>query len=451
VSGSILKRISQWDALAVAAGVLLAFSMVLGGASRAHHLPLAVIELAALPVLGLALVRLIRSQIWKEHRFLLILASLAMALPLVQLVPLPPAIWSSLPGRDQAALALDIAGIAPSWLPMSLTPDKTWQSFLALLPPIAMLLAALTLDRVTVKRMIWGVLAFVVLSIVLGTLQITLDSRTFYPWATTNFGSLVGFFANRNHMATLCLVALPFAAALAGSGLNSRDPEAGLRVWVGVLIIVLVLVALGAIRSRFGILAAGPALIGGLLVAWVSSGRGRPSRLVIALAGGAAVSLGIIVLFALGPILDRFDTDPATDLRFENWPIVAQAAQDFLPMGSGIGSFDAVYRSYEPVETLRPAYFNQAHNDYLQLWLTTGWLGIALIAATFVWWGRRSWKAWGAGASPERDLQRAASVALLVIAAHSAADYPMRTETIAVIFTLCCAVLDGAARSSRRA
>lgn len=451
MSGSFLKRISQWDALAVAAALLLAFSMLLGGASRAHVVQLAVIELAALPVLGLALVRLIRTGVWRDHRFLLILAGSAMALPLFHLVPIPLELWASLPGRDQAALALQLAEVSPQWLPLSLSPDRTWQSFLALLPPVAMLLAALTLDRVVVIRLIWGVMAFVILSILLGTLQITLDSRTFYLWETTNFGSLVGFFANRNHMATLCLLAVPFAAALAGSGLNSRDPHAGLRVWVGMLIIMLVLVALAAIRSRFGILAAGPALIGGLLVAWVASGRGRPSPAVTAVAGAAAVALGIIVLFALGPILDRFDTDPATDLRFENWPIVAQAAQDFLPLGSGIGSFDAVYRSYEPVDTLRAAYFNQAHNDYLQLWLTTGWLGIALIAATFVWWGRRSWQAWRSGASLERDLQRAASVALLVIAAHSAADYPMRTETIAVIFTLCCAVLDGAARSSRRA
>jgi len=423
--------------------------MVLGGASRENLLPVAVIELLALPVVGLALVRLVRDQIWKDHLFLLGLAACAMALPLIQLAPLPFGLWSSLPGREQAVLALDLAGVSPSWLPLSLTPDRTWQAFLALLPPVAMLLAALTLDRVTVSRLVWGVLAFVALSIVLGTLQITLDSRTFYPWDTTNFGSLVGFFANRNHMATLCLIALPFAAALAGSGLNSREPDAGLRVWVGVLIIGLVIVAIGAIRSRFGVLLVGPTMVGSLLVAWVSSGRGRPTPLVLGLAAGAAVGIGIIAVFALGPILDRFDTDPANDVRFDNWPVVARAAQDFLPLGSGLGSFDPVYRSYEPVETLRAAYFNQAHNDYLQMWLTTGWLGVALIIAAYIWWGRRSWSAWRAGTHLERDLQRAASVALILIGIHSTADYPMRTETIAVIFALCCAILDRAAQPLR--
>lgn len=451
MSGSVLKRISQWDALAIAAGVLLAFSLFLGGASRAHAFPLALVELAALPALGLALVRLIRSGAWTNHRFLLALAGAAMALPLLQLVPLPYSLWASLPGREGAVQALDLAGISPAWLPISLAPDQTWQAFLALLPPVAMLLAALTLDRLTVSRMVWAVLAFVALSIVLGTLQITLDSRTFYPWATTNFGSLVGFFANRNHMATLCLIAVPFAAALAGSGLNSRGSDSGLRVWVGLLVIGLVIVALGAIRSRFGVVLIGPALIGSLLIGWISSGRGRPGPAVLGATAAAAVAFGIVAIFALGPALERFDNDPANDIRFENWPVVVRAAQDFLPLGSGLGSFDPVYRSYEPVETLKAAYFNQAHNDYLQLWLTTGWMGVALIIAAFVWWGRRSWSAWRAGASLNRDLQRAASVALLLIAAHSAADYPLRTETMAVIFALACAILDGAVHASRSA
>ena len=451
MSGSVLKRISQWDALAIAAGVLLAFSLFLGGASRAHALPLALVELASLPVLGLAFIRLIRSGAWKSHRFLLALAGAAVALPLLQLMPLPYSLWASLPGREGAVQALELAGVQPAWLPISLAPDQTWQAFLALMPPVAMLLAALTLDRPVVHRLVWGVLAFTLVSIVLGTLQIISDSTTFYPWATTNHGSLVGFFANRNHMATLCLIALPFAAALTGSGMNSRAPDATLRVWIGLLVIGLIIVAIGAIRSRFGVLAIVPAMIGCLLVAWVSSGRGRPSLPVLGLALGAALGLGVIGLFALGPVLDRFDTDMTTDVRLENWPIVARAAQDFLPLGSGLGSFDPVYRSYEPVETLKAAYFNQAHNDYLQMWLTTGWMGIAVIIAAFVWWGRRSLSAWRAGVHLDRDLQRAASVALLLVAVHSAADYPLRTEAIAVIFALACAILDGAARSSRLA
>ncbi|MBB5661395.1 O-antigen ligase family protein [Brevundimonas halotolerans] len=449
MSGSFLKRISQWNALAIAASVLLAFSLFLGGASREHLVPLAAIELAALLVLGLGLYRLAATGIWRNHRFLLSLAGLAALLPLIQLVPLPFSLWASLPGRESAVTALELAGIAPAWLPLSLTPDRTWQAFLAILPPLAMLIAALGLERRVLARFIWGILGFVILAILVGALQITLNSPAVYPWQTTNFGSLVGFFANRNHMATLCLVAIPFAAALAGSGLNSRDRIANLRLWAGGLVIGLIIVALGAIQSRFGVLAAMPALAAAAMIGWVSSGRSQPGPAILLLILGGAAGLAVVGLFALDPILDRFERDAQFEGRLDNWPIVAQAAQDFLPLGSGMGSFDPVYRSYEPVETLRASYFNQAHNDYLEIWLEAGWAGIALVIATFVWWSRRSWSAWRAGSHPDRDLQRAASVALLLIAAHSAGDYPLRTEAMAVVFALCCAILDGAAQELR--
>lgn len=432
--------------MVVVTSVLLAFSLFLGGASREHTVQLAVIELAALPVLGIGLFRLVGTGHWKNHRLLLAIAGLAALLPLLQLIPLPYSLWASLPGRDEAIVALDLANIEPGWLPLSLTPDLTWRSFLAILPPIAMLVAVLSLSPSVQSRLIWALLGFVVLSIGLGALQITLNSRAVYLWETTNFGALVGFFANRNHMATLCLVAIPFAAALAGRGLNEKDSRAGLRVWAGALVIGLILVALGAIQSRFGVLAALPALVGGLLIGWTSSGRSRPRPATLLLLMGGAVGLAVVALFALDPILDRFAGDSEFAGRFDRWPLVAQAAQDFLPFGSGIGSFDAVYRSYEPVETLQAAFFNQAHNDYLQLWLTTGWFGVALVVATLIWWGRRSWAAWRSGAGWQGDLQRAASIALLVIAAHSAADYPLRTETMAVVFVICCALLDGAGR-----
>ncbi|MFW2342873.1 O-antigen ligase family protein [Brevundimonas sp.] len=449
MSGSFLKRTSQWNALAIAVGVLLAFSLFLGGASREHMVPLAAIELAALPVLGLGLYRLVATGAWRDHRFLLSLAGLAALLPLIQLIPLPFSLWASLPGRESAVTALELAGITPGWLPMSLTPDRTWQAFLAILPPVALLVAALNLERRVLARLIWALLAFVIVAILLGALQITINSRAVYPWETTNFGSLVGFFANRNHMATLCLVAIPFAAALAGRGLNSRDRSANLRLWAGGLVIGLIIVALGAIQSRFGVLAAIPALAGGVMIGWISSGRSRPGPTILLLFLGGAVGLAAVGLFALDPILDRFDRESQLEGRYDGWLIVARAAQDFLPFGSGMGSFDPVYRSYEPVETLRASYFNQAHNDYLEIWLEAGWPGIAVVIATFIWWGRRSWSAWRAGSHPDRDLQRAASVALLLIAAHSAGDYPLRTETIAVVFALCCAILAGAAQELR--
>ncbi len=439
----------QWDAVAIAAAILLALSFVFGGASREHALRLAVVELAALPLLVMSAERLIRSGLWREHRFALALMSGVAAIPLIQLIPLPPAIWTALPGRAEMVLALQLAGLQPGWSPLSVTPDLTWQSVLALLPPAAMFLAVLSSSQAQTARMIGLYLAAAVIAVVLGAAQLASGGERLYPWETTGVGSVTGFFANRNHLATLLLACLPFAAVFGAAVLRRRNDER-LPLWFGALFMGLVVVGLAAIRSRAGVILFGPVAIASLLAAWIAAGRGRPGPGLLALTGGVAAAICAVAILALPPILARFDVQSAPEGRFEGWPIVAEASQTWLPLGSGIGSFDAVFRSVEPLEQLDPTFFNHAHNEYLETWLEAGWLGAALIIAFLIWYGRRLWSAWKAGPSRERDLQRAASIALLAMLAHSGVDYPLRTATLAVLFALCAAILEKAGRPTDR-
>lgn len=441
---TFLPGLGHWTPAALGAGALLAIAFVLGGASRLHEPQLALVTIAALPLLVCGGTGLLRTE--GVSRYALLFLATLVALPLIQLVPLPAAIWTALPGRDEPALALQLAGIAPDWTPLSLTPEKTWRSFLALLPPVAMFLATLAFPTSLRLRMVLIVLAGTVIAIAVGAAQLASGGDRLYPWPTTDAGNLVGFFANRNHMATLCLVALPFAAVLGGRSLN-RGAGGQLAPWVAVLFIGLVVVAIGAIRSRTGILLLPPVLAASLIGAWVAAGRGRPRPLLLGIVGATVLAAVAVSVFALDPILDRFDATSAGEARFENWPVVAQAADSYLPVGSGLGSFDAVFRSVEPLETLDSTYFNQAHNDYLETWLEAGLLGAALIIAFLIWFGLRSWAAWRARPSQERDLQRAASIAIAVVLVHSGVDYPLRTETIAVIFAMCCVLLEMAHRS----
>jgi O-antigen ligase len=437
---------SRWSPLSAATVLLFVSALVFGGASRMHELRLALVELAALPLLVVALSTLISGDVRPSKLPLLILAGAA-AIPLIQLLPLPPGVWTSLPGREQAALGLELAGIGPTWAPLSLAPDRTWRAFLAVLPPIAMFLGfGLCTSRLRM-RLIYTVLGYAVLCIVLGTAQLASGSTQLYPWPTTDPGNVVGLFANRNHLATLCLLAMPFAAVLGARSLRKPDRSARLTLWLSALFLGMMVLALGVIRSRMGIALLVPTLAASIVAAWVASGGGRPKPLLLGLVGGVAIAVGAVVIFALAPLLARFDSAGAREGRFENWPIVAEAANGYLPLGSGLGSFDAVYRSVEPLERLDATFFNQAHNDYLEIWLETGWTGAALILAFFVWFARRTWTAWRFRPGLERDLQRAATVAITVVLMHSAVDYPLRTETIAVIFAMCCALLELAARS----
>lgn len=430
----------QWDRVAIATFVLMAFSIAFGGASREHALRLALVELSALPLLVLAAGVLIRTGRWRAHRFPLGLAAALVAIPLFQLIPLPPMVWTSLPGREPLVLALNLAGLEPGWNPLTLAPDLTWRCVLALIPPVAMLLAVLSAPAGLRVRLVYLALLAAVVSVLLGAAQLVSGGERLYPWETTGGGSVNGFFANRNHLATFLLSLFPFAA-VAGAATLRHPGSSKLLLWFAALFMGLVVVGLAAIRSRAGILLFPPVTVFSLIAAWVAAGRGRPAPALLVLIFTTGVALTAVAALALPPILARFDTQSAPEGRFDRWPIVAEAAHTYLPVGSGIGTFDAVYRSVEPLDQLDGSFFNQAHNEYLEVWLETGWFGAALFTAFIIWFAQRAWCAWRSEPSSARDLQRASTIAIGVILLHSIGDYPLRTVTMATLFALCCAIL----------
>src|SRR5690606_5159912 len=145
--------------------------------------------------------RTVQTGQWREHRLALGLAAALLAIPLIQLIPLPPAIWTRLPARDQMVLALELAGLQPGWAPLTLTPDHTRRSALAHLPPVAFFLAVLSMSLVQRDRMVKIVIAAAVVGIVLGAAQLVSGGDKLYVWHWTDAGSVNGFFANRNHLA----------------------------------------------------------------------------------------------------------------------------------------------------------------------------------------------------------------------------------------------------------
>lgn len=432
----------QQDRLAISAMVLLVFAVCLGGASSRHELRLAWVELSALPLLMLSLPRVLTGPDWMEHRRALLLLGAVALLPLIQLIPLPPSVWVALPNRQDLALALDLAGIPSGWVPLSLVPDKTWRSFLALLPPAAMFLAVLAMRAPSRLRLVHILLGLTTAAVMLGIAQVVSGGERLYPWRTTDAGAVVGFFANRNHMATLCLIALPFAAVLGARAIRRPSNSSPLHLWLAALAMGVLIVMIGVIRSRTGIALAAPVLIASFLAAWIGAGRGRPHLFLLGAAAVSCVAIAAVGFLALAPIIERFDRLGNPEGRLENWPIVAQAAEAYLPLGSGIGSFDAVFRSVEPLSTLDPTFFNQAHNDYLETWLETGLVGAGLIALFMIWFAGRAWQAWRSEVSTVEDLRRAATIGIAVVLAHSVVDYPLRTAAVATIFALLCALVE---------
>jgi len=88
---------AQGAALTWSSWGLIAAAALLGGASRENPLRLAAVGLIALVPLCLALGQTTWSRAPSAWTFALAILALAIAIPLVQLIPLPPAVWTRLP------------------------------------------------------------------------------------------------------------------------------------------------------------------------------------------------------------------------------------------------------------------------------------------------------------------------------------------------------------------
>jgi O-antigen ligase len=117
----------------------------------------------------------------------------------------------------------------------------------------------------------------------------------------------------------------------------------------------------------------------------------------------------------------------------------ARAIADYMPWGSGLGSFAKVYRLYESPDTVTSVYVVHVHDDYVELVLELGVAGVALIVVFLGWWFVAVWAVWRRGEGG--PFARAASVASAAILVHSLVDFPLRTAAISACFAMCLALL----------
>jgi O-antigen ligase len=428
-------------ALFACALLLLVVSLIFGGASQGNALSLAAVEVASLPLLFISLFLLFAGRAPRGVIAPLALLALIVATPLLQLIPLPPEVWTSLPGRAPVMQVLDLAGLGRPSLPLSLAPEATWRAALALAPPAAMFLATIQLapSRRDIMAGCWLGLAAV--SIGLGLMQVLGGpSSALYFYEITNVDSPVGFFSNRNHLATLLLCLSPVAAVFAARFPGRFDDARAVLPVLAALYLCVAVLGVAATRSRAGIFLMGLALAGALAIAVRSGALRRHWRAMIAIGLGVASAVAAVLALGLSPILERFSGHG--ELRFEGWPIVLKLAQTYLPLGAGVGAFQTLYPTVEPLTQVTTVYFNHAHNDYLELWLETGLVGAFLLAAFVVWFLARFVAAWSVSAGRGGDeLPAGCTLLILLVLGHSLLDYPLRTEAIAVLFAFACGVI----------
>ena len=422
---------------------MLVMAFVLGGGSRADIMSLIVLRPAAAALLCYGMWGLDRRHV-ADHRFLFCVAGAIVALVLVQLVPLPPALWALLPGRGLIANIDNSAGLGAVWRPLSMVPSGTWNALFSLIPPLAAMLLAV---RLTSDES-WGLLPVIIgiglTSAILGLLQLGGPADgPLYFYQETNSGSAVGLFANRNHHAVFLASLLPVLAAYGSIGMPSAIDyrlRTALAFVVGVFFVVLILV----IGSRAGLLVMLLALPGIFLLYRLPPPRraSRHGRRWPLIWGGmilvAVIALGVLTsVMGRALAVERLFAQPVdAEVRYRAWGQVLSLARYYFPAGTGFGSFAEVFKVHEPHGLLSIFTFNHAHNDWLELALTGGIAACLLLVAVVVAVVLRIGVLFRA---PRDTRHMMASLGLWLMALFALAsfvDYPLRVPSLACLFSV---------------
>jgi O-antigen ligase len=285
--------------------------------------------------------------------------------------------------------------------------------------------------------------------------QKSLSDRYLYGFWELEVGRTpFGPFVNRNHFAGWMVMALPLALALLVAGIDQgirglkrgwrhkvlwfASPEANRLILVAAAVVLMAL-SLMLTMSRSGMTAFALAMV---ITGWfvARSGRSRSRRIT------AAACVGLLVLIAVlwaGPdvVASRF---AAADWgEFNNrkgaWIDAWGVVRDFPFAGTGLNTYWAAALFYQRHEMAY--FFEQAHNDYLQL-AAEGGLLVAVPAlvclALFVRDVRRAMR--GDRSGTAEWLRAGAVASLIAIAFQETVDFSLQMPGNAALFAVVCAI-----------
>ncbi len=439
--------------------VLIAAVFLMGGGSRLDIASLPILRPLAVLIGGAALLMEPR---WSLRVPLALLGGLALVM-VIQLVPLPPGLWTALPGRDIVRRIAPALGEAQPWRAVSLSRDGTVNALFALSVPLATLTVFSRLGPTARGRAALALAVGLGLSGLWGLLQVGgPPGSPLYLYRITIPGSAAGLFANPNHQAVLLACLFPLLAWWA------RRPEGagtqGFRLWVAAGVAVLLVPMLIVTGSRAGLALGAAAAVASLAIARApgaaehgrSHRRARapavPRAALLAGLGVAAAGVAALLWVQRGAIDRIFATTSLGELRATLLPRLADLAWRQFPVGSGFGTFEKLWRIDEPVALLQPAYLNHAHNDLAEFLIEGGLGSLVLLVAAGVLCARAAVAVWlGRGGALQSEsassaalLARSGSVVVAVLAVASLVDYPLRTPTAAMIAAAALAWLLGA-------
>jgi O-antigen ligase len=451
----VFRRLNFFKAITVPFWLLVVFLIITfftGGASRSDVQSLIILRPAAVVFCGLAVWTLRWSYV-KKNRFLFGMAVSIFVVVGMHLIPLPPIIWSSLPGRELINEIDGTLNLGSIWRPISMSPPATWNALFSLFVPLAVLLLGVQIKNEERYKLLWVLLAFALFSGFLGILQVIGDPQgPLYLYRITNHGSAVGLFSNRNHQAIFLVTSIPMLTVFACTGINTNEQlnaRSYMSLALGLILVPLILIT----GSRTGL------VLAVLVLLSVASLYKKPTITIPKKRTNKKFNfwwflavVALLVLTALTIVMSRAEalkrivsSGQSDDLRFQIWPQLLELGWKYFPFGSGVGSFVEVYQISEPTEMLSPAYVNHAHNDWLELWMTLGLPALILLGIAVVAFVRALPLVFYSNANSHREKTYAklGAILILLFALGSITDYPLRSPSLSCVFVIACLWLTG--------
>lgn len=428
--------------------VFLSVVFFTGGASRIDVTSLLILRPFSVLACTIALVSLRR-----EHMVgrlpLIVGFGAIVGLTTLHIIPLPPALWQALPGRQLQAEIGSLVSLGEVWRPLTLAPIDGFHALASLSAPLAVLLFGIQLGQNDLCRLLPLLIGFGALSGFLGVLQVNGDEfRSLYFYSVTNFGNPVGLFANRNHAALLLASLFPMLTAFVLTRVATA-PITNLFVAVSLAILLVPLILLNGSRSALMVTSFGMV---GCVILYLRSihllpriaSIEKPTSLILLILFAVAIITWITIYFSRAKSIDRlFELSAANDGRRDFWTLSLSLAKQYFPWGSGSGSFAETYQIVEPLRLLEPLYLNHAHNDWIEVMLTFGFPGVLLMFVATIYFLWRLFPIWQKSIVQQSNLRRQiitygrmSSITIAMVGAASVTDYPLRTPIMMCVLAV---------------
>ena len=358
----------------------------------------------------------------------------------IQLIPFHPSIWTALPGRDNIVEELVLFNQPLGWRPLSMAPLRTLNYIMELFPGILAIYLACISSRFVVRWMFVLFTVFALINLIWGFAQVYSNGDpSLYIWSHTNLGSPTGSFANVNHQATLMLIALPLIAYVCKyySASSLKDRYGFSPLLLGLALWLLCIACIVMVKSTAGYLIAIPTIYLSILILVgknVSLLR-RLSKYSFIIISCLGVFFVLLTDLSHVQELGAAESPEVSTSRHEITKVSLKMLETHWVFGIGAGAYADVNQSFEDRLSVTSTYINHAHNDYLEIMIELGVLGLFFMILSLAIILKAAIKNWLGLYSSNDYLLRAASVIIFVLLLHSVFDYPLRSQFLFVVFS----------------